>query len=123
MRENTEVRNPQLVNFSDSYADNRKAICKLYLAYRNLPGQEFIGTGWLIGDDLIVTAGHCLYDHQSNGLFLAYIKVYFGFSGPLSVTDGQTVNRYGVRAACPTEYIKAKSSTHDVGFVSQLFKI
>jgi hypothetical protein len=101
-----------------SSTDNRRAICKLYMAYRELPGEEFIGTGWLIADDLIATAGHCLYDHQNSGGFLKYIKVYFGYAGPESVRDDSTVYRYGVLGSCPSEFLKAESDTHDVGFVS-----
>lgn len=115
---NIEVKTLLLTRVTKFRADNRRAICKLYMAYRDLPGEEFIGTGWLIANDLIATAGHCLYDHPNNGGFLTYIKVYFGYSGPQSVLDKDSVYRYGVFGACPTEFLKTESDTHDVGFVS-----
>ena len=94
------------------------AVCKLFMGYHNRPGREYVGTGWLIGDDLVVTAGHCLYDWRDDGGFLKYIKVYIGYNGPDSVTDENCQYRRGVVAAAPAEYLKAASFTHDVGFVS-----
>jgi hypothetical protein len=78
---------------------------------------EYIGTGWLISKDEIVTAGHCVYDHKGCS-FLKYVKVYFGYDGPDSVHQDTCVYRRGVVVAAPAEYIKAVSPTHDVGFVS-----
>ncbi|RBA10536.1 hypothetical protein FPRO05_05125 [Fusarium proliferatum] len=89
-----------------------KAICKLFLGYVN-GNEEFIGTGWLINNDMVVTAGHCLYDWRYMGGFLKYVKCYFGYEGERS----PGVYRYGVTAAAPAEYLKAESSVHDVSFI------
>ncbi|KAK2692064.1 hypothetical protein QWA68_009052 [Fusarium oxysporum] len=62
-----------------------KAICKLFFGYVN-GSDEFIGTGCLVNEDIVVTAGHSLYDWT-------YM---------------------GVKAAAPAEYLKAESSVHDV---------
>jgi V8-like Glu-specific endopeptidase len=35
---------------------------------------EYIGTGWLLSDDIVVTAGHYLYEWRYKSGFLKYIK-------------------------------------------------
>lgn len=42
-----------------------RSICQLHIFART--GDEFVGTGWLIGPRTIVTAGHCLYMAQLGG--------------------------------------------------------
>jgi V8-like Glu-specific endopeptidase len=42
-----------------------RTICQLHIFSRT--GDEFIGTGWLIGPRTIVTAGHCLYLPELGG--------------------------------------------------------
>ncbi|KAK2936519.1 Peptidase S1, PA clan, chymotrypsin-like fold [Fusarium oxysporum f. sp. vasinfectum] len=88
-----------------------KAICKLFLGYSN-GHDEFIGTGWLVNEGIVVTAGHNLYDWSYMGGFLKYVKCYFGYEG----TRSPGLYRHGVKAAAPAEYLKAESSVHDVGF-------
>ena len=94
------------------------AICKLFMAYSRSDGYEYIGTGWLIADNVVVTAGHCLYDSQ--GGYLKYIKAYIGYVGPegTAMSRNSCQMRLGKFAACPVEYIKAQHTVHDVGFVS-----
>lgn len=93
----------------------RKAICKLFLNYIGQTDDEYIGTGWLIGPSLIVTAGHCALEEQAA---LNYVKVYFGYAGPQSVNTNNCTVRHGVRVAMPAEYLKAEAAAHDVSFVS-----
>ena len=83
------------------------------MGYTGLPKDEYLGTGWLISPTLIVTAGHCTFEHD---YALKYIKVYFGYSGPESI-DGSTY-RYGTRVATPEEFLKTEHPTLDVSFVS-----
>jgi glutamyl endopeptidase len=42
-----------------------RTICQLHIFSRT--GDEFVGTGWLIGPRTIVTAGHCLYMAELGG--------------------------------------------------------
>jgi V8-like Glu-specific endopeptidase len=42
---------------------------------------EYIGTGWLLSDDIVVTAGHYLYEWRYKSGFLKYIKCYFDYKG------------------------------------------
>ncbi|RKK81839.1 hypothetical protein BFJ69_g3447 [Fusarium oxysporum] len=89
-----------------------KAICKIFLGYVN-GGEEFIGTGWLVNDEMVVTAGHCLYEWRYKGGFLKYVRCHFGYEGK----GRKGIYRYGVTAAAPAEYLKAESSVHDVSFI------
>jgi V8-like Glu-specific endopeptidase len=89
------------------------------MGYSRTSGTEYVGTGWLIADDIIVTAGHCLYD--SKGGYLQYIKAYVGYVGPESDAkqDKNCQMRLGKHATAPVEYIKTSNLVHDVGFVSR----
>jgi V8-like Glu-specific endopeptidase len=40
-------------------------ICQLNITARN--GRTFVGTGWLIDDRTVVTAGHCVFMHKAGG--------------------------------------------------------
>jgi hypothetical protein len=97
---------------------NIAAICKLIVVFSNLPNVQFVATGWLISENMIVTAGHGVYDWTDVGGFVESVKVYFGYAGPDSVKESGCTSRHGVSAAAPAEYLKASSFVHDVGFVS-----
>ena len=83
--------------------------------YVGLPGDEFIGTGWLISSTLIATAGHCGVE---DGKALKYINIYFGYNGTGSESKPGVTRRYGTKIAIPAEYLKASVAAHDVSFVS-----
>ena len=77
-----------------------------------------MGTGWLIADDLLVTAGHCSYDAQHG--YLKWMKVYIGYAGPESVGTATCQYRQATSVAMPAEYLKAATVVHDVSFVSSI---
>ncbi|CAI7590036.1 unnamed protein product [Penicillium glandicola] len=87
------------------------------MAFSRNERYDYIGTGWLIADDVIVTAGHCLYD--SNGGYLKSIKAYIGYQGPeeTALKRNQCQIRLGQIAVLPAEYIKTSHTVHDVGFI------
>lgn len=76
-----------------------RATCKLYMEYDNVYNNstkkyitlKYIGTGFLVGPNLLVTAGHCVYgdvtnsgdceDNIKNPRFPNRIKVYAGANG------------------------------------------
>ncbi|PWY83850.1 hypothetical protein BO94DRAFT_599305 [Aspergillus sclerotioniger CBS 115572] len=93
------------------------AICKLFMGFSGSKGFEYMGTGWLITKDTVVTAGHCLYD--SNGGYLRSVKVYIGYQGPedTALDRNSCEMRLGKVATIPAEYIKTAHTVHDVGFV------
>lgn len=80
---------------------------------------DYMGTGWLIANDIVVTAGHCLYD--ANGGYLESIRAYIGYQGPedTALQRNQCQMRLGRTAVLPVEYIKTSHTVHDVGFVSR----
>ncbi|KAF9741765.1 glutamyl endopeptidase [Paraphaeosphaeria minitans] len=64
-----------------------RAIVKLFLRYQNSGKEEWsIGTGWLISEDRVVTAGHCAFNSDPNGGPLAEAKVYIGYRGRKALT-------------------------------------
>lgn len=42
-----------------------RQICALRI--KSATGKMFVGTGWFIGQGLLVTAGHCVYMHKEGG--------------------------------------------------------
>jgi V8-like Glu-specific endopeptidase len=76
------------------------------------------GTGWLIQPDVLVTAGHCVYDH-SNGLGRAVeIKVWLGYNGKDSIGSKDVQFRQGKSIATTKEWVASDlDRARDVGFV------
>ena len=64
-----------------------------------------MGTGWLIEDDLVVTAGHVAYDWQNilGGLISA--TIYLGYSSEKSVGNPGVEKRMGIRVVCLSAWI------------------
>ncbi|KAJ5636305.1 uncharacterized protein N7484_009618 [Penicillium longicatenatum] len=94
-----------------------RAICKLFMRFSRNKKYDYIGTGWLIANDIVVTAGHCLYDN--NGGYLESIKAYIGYQGPeaTALQRNQCEMRLGRIAVLPVMYIKTSHTLHDVGFI------
>ena len=46
-----------------------------------------MATGWLIADDVVVTAGHCSFDHSHGFDRLLRANVYMGYKGKESTID------------------------------------
>lgn len=88
------------------------------MGFSESKGFEYMGTGWLIAKDIVVTAAHCLYD--SDGGYLRSVKVYIGYEGPedTALNRNMCEMRLGEIATIPAEYIKTAHTVHDVGFVS-----
>lgn len=93
-------------------------VCKLVGQYKENPADTHIvalhGTGWLIAKDLVVTAGHVIYDTKDEWGGLASMKVYIGYNGNHHST---LESRYGEFVAVPTEWIKDLDAKYDVGFI------
>lgn len=82
-----------------------RATCKLYIEYDNVYNQVtgryvtlvYVGTGFMEGPNLLVTAGHCAYgdvtndgnyqDNVSNPRFPNRIRVYAGADGSSDITS------------------------------------
>lgn len=99
----------------------RLVVCKLVGQYKESQADTHIvalhGTGWLIAKDLVVTAGHMIYDSKDKWGGLTSMKVYIGYNGE---DHSNLESRYGKFVAVPTEWIKDLDAKYDVGFVSFL---
>ena len=103
----------------------KTAIVKLFLQFRRNQGKGgtwHVATGWLIRDDLIVTAGHCLYDHDtekdSGQGNVTRIKAYIGYNGRNSIGDDDVQFRLGSSVSTPAEWLESSDNrNYDIGFV------
>lgn len=55
------------------------------------------GTGWLIRDDLLITAGHCSFDHTYQLGRAIEVKAYVGYDGKDSINTANVQFRRGAR--------------------------
>jgi V8-like Glu-specific endopeptidase len=77
-----------------------------------------MATGWLIADDVLVTAGHCANDWSHNYGRLSHVKAYIGYTGKEAVSEAHQVQmRMGIKVAT-TESWLTKGSTDSRGDVS-----
>jgi len=72
----------------------------------------FYGSGWLLNDTTLVTAGHCVYSEQG---YLRSVKIWIGFGSPKEYQDHREF-RVGVCVATPVAWIQGESR-HDVAFI------
>lgn len=95
-------------------------IVKLFLRFQ---GQQdgaswAMATGWLIEDDVLVTAGHCANDWSHNYGRLSHVKAYIGYSGKEAVSEANQVQmRMGIKVATTKSWL-TKGSTDSRGDVS-----
>ena len=102
-----------------AYYLKRLVVCKLVGQYKKNQADTHIvalhGTGWLTAKDLVVTAGHVIYDSTDQWGGLTSMKVFIGYHG----NDASNLkSRYGKFVAVPTEWVKDLDAKYDVGFVS-----
>lgn len=72
-------------------------------------------TGWLLKDDLVVTAAHCIYNNNQRA---TCVKACIGYSASLRLTDiSAGEQRFVKRIALPFEWIDAGTEQHDVAFL------
>jgi V8-like Glu-specific endopeptidase len=61
-----------------------------------------MATGWLVSKDLVVTAGHCAFDHSHGYGRLVKVKAYVGYTGKESIVSKYVEFRLGrAVATCP----------------------
>ncbi|KAJ5113412.1 hypothetical protein N7456_001946 [Penicillium angulare] len=102
-----------------------RSIVKLEMSYEGMaPGSNMasMGTGWLIRPDLLVTAGHCVYDHSgNNGRGYGRVRVmhcHIGYNGRDSLKDPATQSRFATKIVTTGEWIDSRDNRHrDVAFV------
>ncbi|KAK3375574.1 hypothetical protein B0T24DRAFT_697817 [Lasiosphaeria ovina] len=66
-----------------------RSVVKLFLHFAGQADDDpwALATGWLIRDNLVVTAGHCAFDHSHGLNQLTHVKAYIGYHGNESITD------------------------------------
>ncbi|KAF7355726.1 Serine protease [Mycena sanguinolenta] len=104
-----------------------RSIVKIQSRFRNSNGDDvwMMGTGWLIRPDLLVTAGHVVYDRAYNCGAATQIKCYIGYNGAQSVpkrygfADIPPVQpRYGSQVVTTESWIKDNDARpRDVAFI------
>jgi V8-like Glu-specific endopeptidase len=77
-----------------------------------------MGTGWLISPDLMVTAGHIVFNHGPKYGRVTVIKAYIGYCGKGSIGKPGVQFRTGSRCVTTSEWLTRKGAKpFDVGFV------
>lgn len=97
------------------------AIVKIQSCFVNRDTGEslwMMGTGWLIRPDLLVTAGHVVYDWGRRLGAATQIKCYIGYNGRDSVKGPDVQPRYGKTIVTTAEWITAVDNRpRDVAFI------
>ncbi|KAF7355683.1 ATP synthase f1 [Mycena sanguinolenta] len=104
-----------------------RSIVKIQSRFRDSNGNDvwMMGTGWLIRPDILVTAGHVVYDHAYGCGATTQIKCYIGYNGAQSVPkqgyptgDSSAVPRYGSQIVTTDSWIKDSGARdRDVAFI------
>lgn len=105
---------------------SRTAIVKLQMRYERQTGDDegwYMGTGWLIAPDLMVTAGHNVYNWSGgdgvNGLGKAVtIKCHIGYQGKASVGKEGVQSRLAQYCATTAEWLGSSANRNrDFAFI------
>ncbi|CZR37640.1 uncharacterized protein FPRO_07169 [Fusarium proliferatum ET1] len=109
-----------LVDFSDLQEGGKyRSIVKIQARFEGKGKPVWMmGTGWLIRPDILVTAGHVVYDWGRHYGAATQIRCYIGYNGRASVKTAQVQVRHGVNVVTTSEWIEAANNrTRDVAFV------
>ncbi|KAF8861619.1 trypsin-like serine protease [Acephala macrosclerotiorum] len=105
-----------------------RSIIKLLIRYKDQPDDNSwgMGTGWLIGPDLLVTAGHCSFDFGEDTHYgpATIVKAYMGYSGKANLTEenldsGAVQMRMGAKFLTTTGWLQSNGTNRrsDVSFL------
>ncbi|KAL4869591.1 hypothetical protein BDV12DRAFT_208399 [Aspergillus spectabilis] len=96
-----------------------RAIAKLFLRYDDSDRNSWVtATGFLVRDDTVATAGHCVYDWQEQLGRLSEVKVYIGYTGKHNVDNAEVEFRHGKRVATTPEWMeKGGRREADLAFI------
>ncbi|PYI31880.1 hypothetical protein BP00DRAFT_342888 [Aspergillus indologenus CBS 114.80] len=95
-----------------------RSIVKLFMHYAGQSPNDTryaMGTGWLIRDDLLVTAGHCAFDWKEGFGRANEVKAYIGYNGKGSIDDpsANVQFRHGVRIVTTEGWLQSSSNRHN----------
>lgn len=96
---------------TDTTTFPNSAICYAEMKFPN-SDSIYVGTAWMYGNRVAVTAGHCVYDSSLGG-WAEWVRIYPGSNGSESL--------YGVYYASvlhtDTKYVKSENSNYDWGLL------
>lgn len=99
------------VRITNTTAYPNSAICYMEMKFPN-NDDIYIGTAWMYGNRVAMTAGHCVYDASLGG-WADWVRIYPGSNGGSSP--------YGVYYASvlhtDTKYIESENSNYDWGLL------
>ena len=84
-----------------------RSICKLYITAKD--GSTYIGTGFYIGPNCVLTAGHCVYIHKKGG-WAKRIEVIPGLNREPNRPFQQTISN---DFECPKGWIQSGNQAFD----------
>jgi V8-like Glu-specific endopeptidase len=76
-----------------------------------------MGTGWLVRPDLLITAGHVVFDYSYEYRAAVQIKCYIGYDGRNSVGGPTCQPRYGKHVVTTGEWTNEPNRRKDVAFI------
>ena len=92
-------------------------VCNLFPRYKGDPEANYVASGWLVSNEIVVTAGHCVYDHTDKLGALLTAKIYLGYDGPDTEKRKNVAMRYGKSATMPSEWFISGHPCSDVAFI------
>lgn len=99
------------VRITDTTAYPNSAICYMEMKFPN-DDDLYVGTAWMYGKSVAMTAGHCVYDADLGG-WADWVRIYPGSNGGTSP--------YGVYYASvlhtDTKYVESEDSNYDWGLL------
>ncbi|GKU05894.1 glutamyl endopeptidase [Fusarium langsethiae] len=109
-----------LVDFSDFLEGGKyRSIVKIQARFEGKGKPVWMmGTGWLIRPDVLVTAGHVVYDWGRRYGAASQIRCFIGYNGRASLQTAQVQARYGVKVISTEEWLQdAGNRTRDLAFI------
>ena len=77
-----------------------------------------MGTGWLIRPDLLVTAGHMVFDWENKFGRCIEVKAYVGYNGCASVLEGKAQFQRGKKVVTTIDFLEDEDNRQaDVAFI------
>ncbi|KAH8197310.1 hypothetical protein TruAng_008514 [Truncatella angustata] len=114
----------QEVNPADFAPDGKyRSVVKLSLIFkRNGADAKMMGTGWLVAPDLVVTAGHCVYDKAYRMGQVKQIVAYLGYQGvdslmPQGRQRSNVETSYGKVVATTPGWIADLGRQYDIAWI------
>ncbi|KAM0342527.1 hypothetical protein ACHAPU_009501 [Fusarium lateritium] len=109
-----------LVDFSDFLEGGKyRSIVKIQARFDGKGKPVWMmGTGWLIRPDVLVTAGHVVYDWGRRYGAASQIRCFIGYNGRASLQTAQVQARYGVKVVSTEEWLQDSGNrTRDLAFI------